>query len=113
MRVVLIEDEPLIALDVEQIVVEAGFEVAGMAATFEGALALVASAEFDAAVVDANLGGKSAGAIADVLKGRGIPFVAISGYSIDQRPAAFAGAPFLSKPFKPSALLAAIRSLKG
>ena len=112
MRIALVEDEPLIALDVEQIIVDAGLEVAGIASTLESALELAASADFDVAILDANLGGKSAGPVADVLRKRGIPFVAISGYSIDKRPAPFEGSPFLSKPFKPAALIAAVTSLK-
>ncbi|MFA5951289.1 MAG: response regulator [Hyphomicrobium sp.] len=111
MRVLVVEDEPLIAVDIEQIVIEGGHEIAGLAATVEHALSLVGEGAFDAAILDANLAGKSAGPVAEALKERQLPFIAISGYSISQRPRAFCGAPFLSKPFKPAALLAALSDI--
>ena len=59
-RVLIFEDEPLIALSMEEALIEAGFRITGVAGKLEKVLALIASNACDAAIVDANLGGVSA-----------------------------------------------------
>ena len=80
-RILVVEDEFIIAADLQQRLESAGAVVIGPAASIEGALALVASeATLDAAVIDVNLGGKMAYAVADALVARRLPFVFTSGY---------------------------------
>jgi DNA-binding response OmpR family regulator len=112
MKVLIVEDEPVIALDLEATLTQAGFEVVGPAATVAKALALLETIGCDAGVLDANLNGDSAAPVAEALKARSIPFIAVSGYSREQRPAAFADAPFFSKPFVSAELVAALRALR-
>ena len=104
-RIIIIEDEPMIALDLQDVLVDAGFEIAGVAGKLEQALALIASTIFDAAIVDANLGGVSSSPAASALAERGLPFIVLSGYSLKQQQAAFPGGHFLQKPCRPALLI--------
>ena len=58
--VLIIEDEPMIALGFEDVLIDAGFQIAGVVGKLEKAMALIESGVCDAAIVDANLGGVSA-----------------------------------------------------
>ncbi|MEO8713646.1 MAG: response regulator [Acetobacteraceae bacterium] len=103
-RVLIVEDEPTIAFALEELLVAAGFKVVGVAGRLDKALALIGSAVFDVAIVDTNLAGVSASPAASALTARGIPFIVLSGYSIEQLPDEFLGAHFLRKPFRPAQL---------
>lgn len=110
-RILLVEDEPLVALDIESQLIALGCTVAGPAATPEKALALVEAGNLDAAFVDGNLGGRPVDAVSRALSDRGIPFAFVSGYGRDALPAAFQDAPLLAKPFSPDQLAATLRAL--
>lgn len=112
MRVLVVEDEALIAIELDSILTEAGFSVAGPVASVKDALEIVARETIDAGVLDVNLGRETSEPIALELTRRGIPFVAVSGYANDQRPAIFSGARFVSKPFRARDLIAVVRSLR-
>ena len=58
-RILIVEDEPVIALNLEELLVDAGFKIAAIAGKLEKALALIESGACDAAIVDANLAGVS------------------------------------------------------
>ena len=110
-RVLIVEDEPMLAFALEEFLTEAGFEIAGVAARLETALAMIETGIFDAAIVDANLAGVSAGPAAAALTARGLPFVIVSGYSSDQQQSVFSGALRLQKPCRPEELIQALHSL--
>ncbi len=112
-RILLVEDEPLIAEDLRESLAEQGFEVVGVATRLEAALKCIAEMEFDAAIVDANLVGKSAGPAASALSARGKPFIVLSGYSRGQLAKEFAGALFFQKPYRIELLVAGLKSLTG
>ncbi len=97
-RVLVVEDEPLIAFDVADHLREAGFEVVGPVASVSAALKLLNSQGCDLAVLDVNLGRETAAPIADVLCAKSLPFIALSGYSSEQLPEIFQRAPLLTKP---------------
>ena len=80
-RVLLIEDEFLVGLEIHSVLTEAGFAVIGPAATVSDALRHVSQEDFDAALVDANLSGDSTEGVAAALSDRGTPFVLLTGYS--------------------------------
>ena len=109
-RILIVEDEPLIALELEEFLIEAGFRVA-IAGKLEKALALIESAAFDAAIVDANLAGVSASPLASALTARGLPFIVLSGYSSNQLQGLFLGALFIQKPFPPAQLTNALNTI--
>jgi DNA-binding response OmpR family regulator len=110
-RVLLVEDEVLVALDIAQQLADAGFEVVGPATSVAKAAALIAERGCDFAVLDVNLGHETAEPIAEQLRASGTPFVVLTGYSTEQLPPGFRGAPVLSKPTFPAVLMAALQQL--
>lgn len=112
MRLLIIEDEPMIALDLQDLLKEAGFDVVGVAGTLDKALAFIATVQIDAAVVDANLGGISSSPAAIALQDRGVPFVVLSGYAQRQHATDFPKAPFIQKPCRPAQLIDALRAIR-
>lgn len=111
MRVLVVEDEALIALEIDTILSEAGLAVAGPVSSVRDALDLIAKGNVDAAVLDVNLGRETSEPIAEELNRRTVPFIAVSGYASDQRPSSMSDAPFLAKPFRARDLIACIRQL--
>lgn len=111
MRVLIVEDEFIIALDNKFVLEDAGCEVGGVAATVQEAEELIDANGWDAAVLDANLNGVSAEPVAERLRQHGVPFLVLSGYTSDQMKGALANAPFLSKPSQSDTLVSAVRAL--
>ena len=111
-RVLLVEDEVLIALDTEDVLTSAGYVVIGPAVDLAEAMAMADAEGLDAAVLDVNLRGVLSWPVAERLMQRGIPFVIMSGLSrADDVPAAFRHAPYVTKPARDAALLKAMASL--
>ena len=108
-RVLIVEDEPFVAMEIAQVLDAAGFDVAGPVGRTEAALELLKHKGCDAAVVDINLGGETSEAVAFELTKSGIPFVTLSGYSHEQHPPAFKNAPALMKPLRPDLLISGLR----
>ena len=100
-RILIVDDEPLIAMDLEYMLVEAGFIIAGVTGNLQRALSLVESGICDAAVLDANLNGLSAAPIAVALVARGLPFLVLSGYAPEQQHEALRAGRCLQKPADP------------
>lgn len=109
-RLLVVEDELLVALDIESILSEAGLDVVGPASSAAEALKLIADTPPDAALLDANLSGQPIDAVAQALGERGIPFAYVTGYGRESLPAAHP-APIVPKPFNAEQLLAAARQL--
>jgi DNA-binding response OmpR family regulator len=99
-RILIVEDEPLVAEDLRTVLVDAGFEIAGVAARVATALSLIETVACDAAIVDANLAGASASPVAAVLSARGLPFIVLSGYTREQLQSEFSGGFFIEKPYR-------------
>lgn len=110
-RILVVEDEPMVAMDVQAMLQDAGMEVVGPAATSEAALALVGNGRIDAALLDANLGGRRVDDVAQALSQSGIPFAFATGYGRESLPPAFAAVPVITKPFAESELLRMVRGL--
>jgi DNA-binding response OmpR family regulator len=111
--VLVVEDEILIAMDLEETLRRLGCRVIGPAPTVGAALDLITRESPDAAIIDFNLGGERAEPVADLLCARGIPFLVSSA----QDPATLGAsaclreAMRLSKPVSEARLLAALRAL--
>jgi DNA-binding LytR/AlgR family response regulator len=105
-RILIVEDEYLIATDLAMRLEEMGAVVIGPAATAETALALIAgvSSPIDGAVLDINLGQGLAYPIADALRDAGVPFIFASGYDDIAVPAAYGQVPRCQKPVDYEAL---------
>ena len=98
-RILLAEDEPLVAMDLEARLEGFGYAVFAAVDSVADALSALDGGRPDAALLDANLHGESAVPVAAELHRRGVPIVFISGYdTIDGLPDELAGLPRLSKP---------------
>ena len=98
-RVLVVEDEAMIAMLVEDMILDFGSEVVGPASKIEDALALARDVELDAAILDVKVGEAVVFPVADLLRERGIPFIFATGYGSGGLPARFVGSPTLPKPF--------------
>ena len=107
-RILVVEDEPIVAMDISQTLSEAGYDVIGPANSVAHALALIAQFGCDAAVLDINLGLETSEPVARELINRGTPFVATSGYAREQQPVLMRTAPLLEKPVRPEMLIAEV-----
>ena len=95
----VVEDEMLVALELECVLRKQGCIVLGPAASVPRALALIGEGRPDAALLDLNLNGQSALPVAAALNGRSVPFLIVSGYSETQSQAPeLSRAPRLAKP---------------
>jgi PAS domain S-box-containing protein len=110
-RVVIVEDEPLVAMDLESSLTAAGCEVVGTAGTLREARALCADAQCDAALVDVNLAGQPVDELATTLTKRNIPFAFVTGYGREALPQGFRDAVVLTKPFEQTGLVATVELL--
>jgi DNA-binding response OmpR family regulator len=109
-RVLVVEDEVMIAILVEDMVLNFGSEVVGPVAQIDKALSLARNAELDAAILDINVGGAVIFPVADVLRERGIPFIFATGYGSTGLPLRFHDYPTLQKPFSYEILSKALRA---
>jgi two-component sensor histidine kinase len=110
-RVLLIEDEPLVAMEMESELSSLGLEVIGPAAHVDSAKQLIADNVFEAALVDVNLNGTSVEEVAAALAQKGVPFAFATGYGRDALPEAFRDAPLLAKPVETGALIDVLSGL--
>ncbi|WP_068300060.1 response regulator [Pararhodobacter sp. CCB-MM2] len=110
-RVLLIEDEPLVVLDLSCEIEEAGAEIVAVARTLPDALRVAGEVAADVAVLDGNLNGESVVSVAELLAKRGIPFCFVSGYGREHLPRAFRDVPLVQKPFDPDALRHTLRGI--
>jgi PAS domain S-box-containing protein len=110
-RILVIEDEPLVAMDVESSLTAAGCEVVGPAATLERAKLLIEESDCDAALLDVNLAGQPVDELATLLTRKNRPFAFVTGYGRDALPSGFRGAVVLGKPFSADQLLATVEVL--
>jgi PAS domain S-box-containing protein len=110
-RILVVEDEPLLSMDMEASLMEAGCEVRGPAGTVGMAKKLIASQDCDAALLDANLAGESVDELAAVLTQRNIPFAFVTGYGRDALPQGFQAALLLCKPFSKHQLRSVVQAL--
>ncbi len=97
-RILLVEDESLIALMMEEALRDLDLDVVGPFGTVEDALAAVDRERIDGGILDINLGGEMAYPIARILQARHVPFVFMTGYAADTIGPPFPGVPIFQKP---------------
>lgn len=112
-RVLLVEDEYLLARTMADELTRSGCEVVGPTGSMDDAVELARFDAPDCAVVDANLHGELSLPVIDVLTERGIPFVVVTGYDSRALPPAFGERPFLQKPVGLPLLLKSIAAVTG
>ena len=103
-RVLIVEDEPLLAMNIEDMLTELGHLVVATATRVDKALTFAEGIEFNFAVLDINLAGSNTFQVAAILRKRGIPFIFTSGYGRDGLVDGYRGDHLLTKPFGPSEL---------
>jgi CheY-like chemotaxis protein len=101
LRVLVVEDETLIAMPVEDLLADMGCTVVAVAATISQGLAFLSlpESQIDGAILDINLGGEKVFPIADMLIEQGIPFAFATGYGTAGLEPLYAGRPVIAKPF--------------
>jgi PAS domain S-box-containing protein len=99
-RVLLVEDEALVAMMIQDTLAEFGFQVIGPLSTASEALVAARESHFDAAVLDINLGDGLVYTVAEILGVRGVPFVFVTGYDVDSIDPRFSDIPTLQKPIE-------------
>jgi DNA-binding response OmpR family regulator len=111
LSVLIVEDEPLIAMMIEDLVDLLGHRVAGTADATATALPLVDADDFDVAILDVNLRDGPSWPVADALAAKGKRFLLSTGGHVTPPPAEHAGAPHLAKPFSLDGLKGALERL--
>jgi CheY-like chemotaxis protein len=113
-RVLVVEDEMMIAMLVEDMLAELGCTVVGPAHALDAALVLAQTETgLDAALLDVNLGGQPVFAVADALRAKGVPTIFSTGYGDAGLRDVDRGAPVLQKPFRAHDLARALSEALG
>ncbi len=108
-KILVLEDEPLVAMLLEEMLLDLGCEVVGPAYSLREGERLAREAVLDAAVLDVNVNGEMSDPVADALRARGVPFALATGYGPSAPIAADGSVPVLQKPY-PADKLAAVLS---
>jgi CheY-like chemotaxis protein len=110
LRVLVVEDEPVVAMYLEDLLEALGCETIGPASRLGEGMVLAEAGGFDAAILDINLGGERSTPIAQMLRDRGLPFAFASGYGVP--PEGFGdGVPMIEKPYREAQVAGALGQL--
>lgn len=113
-RVLIAEDEVIVAMELQQLLEDHGAEALGPCYTIESALEAAADGRPSVAILDVRLGRSLISPVASALAARGVPFVFYSGQSEgDDAVKAWPSAPLVSKPSAGGALIAAVEAVLG
>jgi CheY-like chemotaxis protein len=111
-RVLVVEDESLVAMLIEDMLSDLGYEVVAVAGRLDQALETARGVGADLAILDLNLDGRRTDAVAEVLRARGIPFIFATGYGAAGVAAEWRDVPVVQKPFQEADLSAALAKVK-
>ncbi|XDA97091.1 HWE histidine kinase domain-containing protein [Sulfitobacter sp. LCG007] len=105
LRVLVVEDDPIIALDLSAALTELGYQVVSSARSVQSAIASIRESSPQLVVLDLNLAGETSEPVGEMLVERGIPFLQLTGYERDVAPnSVFADRPRIIKPYSMSDL---------
>jgi CheY-like chemotaxis protein len=111
-RILVVEDQALIAMEVQDCLRRAGAEVVGPVGRLDRAVAEAKKQPLDAALLDVDLNGVRCWPIAEILTARAIPFALTTGFASEiVTPERFADAPVLTKPYRDEDVLAVLRTM--
>ncbi len=110
-RILIVEDEMILALNLEDMLMELGHTVVAIATRIKDAIDLAKSCDIDLAILDLNLSGSLSFPVAEILRKRGIPFMFASGYGENGLVEGFQNEFVLTKPYLPRDLKNAMRDL--
>lgn len=111
LRVLVVEDEPMIGMIIEDVVEELGWQMVGPVANLADALSLARTEQIDCAVLDVNIRGGRTYPVAELLLGRGIPMIIATGYGERALPESVHGERRLEKPYTSAQLHEELRLL--
>jgi DNA-binding response OmpR family regulator len=111
LRVLVVDDEALVAMLLGDMLEDLGFEVVGPAMDLTAAMTLAREADLDGAVLDISLDGRPSFPVAQILRDRQIPFVFASGYGAAEAGSGFEAVTVIQKPFNLAELNIALRVL--
>ena len=100
LRVLLVEDEAMVAMLLEDALSDLGHQVVGPVAKLDKAVAMARQESFDIGILDVNFAGQEVYPVAEILAARGIPFVFVTGYGESALRPPYTGRPVLPKPFR-------------
>ena len=112
-RILIVEDEMLVAMMIEDMIADMGLVPAAVAGRLQQGVDLAGKLDIDAAVLDVNLDGEQSFPVARVLRERGIPFFFATGYGAKGIADEFKQSLVLQKPFNAAELESAFRSILG
>lgn len=107
-RILVVEDEMLVALLLHDMLIDLGCLVVGPAASVAEALGMIETRPLDAAILDVNLGGQMSYPVADALIARNLPFVLSTGYASNRLQEGYRALPALQKPYHATELREAL-----
>ncbi|HTP83396.1 MAG TPA: response regulator [Alphaproteobacteria bacterium] len=107
-RILVVEDDLMIAMLIDDVLKEAGCEVVGPLPRLAPALQAASTERLDGAVLDINLAGELVSPVADRLIERGVPFLFLTGYGWHMLPERFHTRPLVTKPCRQEMLLTAL-----
>jgi CheY-like chemotaxis protein len=110
-RILVVEDEALIALDLHESLRDCGAIVIGPAGTPDEALAIIEGGKVDCALLDIKLGDEDVSAVAVALERLSVPIIFVTAYSDERLPRKFETWPLVRKPYEQRALLNLIVSI--
>lgn len=112
LRVLIVEDEALVAFMIEDAVEEAGHTICSVVSNLTDAIQAVSNSDFDVALLDMNLNGQKAHSLPVILSARNKPFAFVTGYGEPGILERFADAPLVTKPFRKEAIVSALAKLQ-
>ena len=112
-KVLVVEDETIVAMLLEQMLEELDCQVAGVAGQLNLAMEMARTVDAEVAILDLNLSGQRVDPVAEILAGRNVPFIFASGYGEDGLAPEWRGRPVLPKPFRLDQLKDALDSATG
>ena len=111
LSILIVEDEMLLAMDIEELVRCAGCSVIGPVGTMPEALRKLRETRPDAAILDVNVSGELVFPVADALADVEVPFMIVTGYGRDHVPPRHRERPFIQKPYKAAVLIETLASM--
>ena len=112
MKILVVEDEPLVAMLLEEILADLGYSVVGPAATLEEGLTIATSEAFDGAILDVNLNGARSFPIADILTSRSVPHFFATGFGSAEA-VVRRGVEVVKKPFREDTIAKVLKRVVG
>lgn len=112
-RILVVEDEPIVAIALQDMLEDLGYAVVGPAFRVAPALAMAADEEIDAAILDVNMGDGDSYCVAERLRARGIPYLFATGYGREGLEPGHEEAAVLRKPYREAQIDAELKRLLG